>query len=58
MMITEEKALGLFMMKLGSILGVFAMYGMDIYIPEAKEQIKIQALELHRQLKEVEGESK
>ena len=53
-MITEEKALGLFMMRLGSILGVFAMYGMDIYIPEAKEQIKIQALELHRQLKEIE----
>jgi len=49
-----EKAIGQFMMRTGGILGVFDMYGMGVYIVEVKEQLKVQALELHRRLKELE----
>ena len=51
---SEEKAIGQFMMRTGAILGVFDMYGMGVYIVEVKEQLKAQALELHRRLKELE----
>ena len=51
---STEKATSQFMLRIGGILGVFDMYGMGVYIAEVKEQIKVQALELHRRMKELE----
>jgi methylmalonyl-CoA mutase cobalamin-binding subunit len=37
--VDNEKRIGLFRLRLNGILQVFASYGMDVYIPQAVEEI-------------------
>jgi len=46
----KDKAWGLFRMHLNGVLSPFAMYGMDIHIPEAKLAIENEVRELLKNL--------
>ena len=46
----NEKAVGQFKLQLNGVLSPFKLYGMDIYVTPAIEQIVELALQLHRRL--------
>lgn len=45
-----DKDLGQFRLQLNGILGVYALYGMDVYTPQVKEEIVKVAVQLHHRL--------
>lgn len=53
---TEEKAIGLFKLRLNSILNVFGLYGMDAYIPEAIDSIVKEGKAFHEDLLSIKDE--
>jgi len=48
----NEKAIGLFRLRLNSIMAPFNLYGLDVWIPPAIENILREALLLHTRLNE------
>lgn len=43
---TKEKAWGLFRLRLNEVFNPFCLYGLDVYIPEAKVAIEVLAEQL------------
>ena len=50
MKIDRDKALGQFRLQLNGIMGVFNIYGLDIEVPRAIDEIVNLALRLHERL--------
>ncbi len=46
----DKKAIGQFKLQLNGVLNTFAKYGMDVYVPQAIEEIVKLSLALHRRL--------
>ena len=46
----EEKAIGQMRMQLNNVFAPFKMYGLDIFIPQAKEEVINLAIQLHMRL--------
>ncbi len=48
----QDKAMGLFRLKVTDILSIFRMHGMDVYIPEVSRAISSAVQEYEERIKE------